>query len=65
MQASPEHGRLAEEGQEKFRDKGQFRKKRWEGEETEKAAAGKEGEKLKNVIFHLLRRAEISQDISN
>lgn len=65
MQASPEHGRLAEEGQAKFRDKGQFRKERRVGEETEWAAARKEGEKLKNVIFHLLGRAEISQDISN
>lgn len=65
MQASPEYGRLAEEGQAKFRDKGQFRKERQEGEETEGAAARKEGEKFKNVIFHLLWCAEISQDISN
>lgn len=46
MQASPEHGRLAEEGQAKFRDKGQFRKERREGEETERAAARKERKKV-------------------
>lgn len=41
MRASQERGRLAGEGQAKFTDKGQFRKERRRGEETETAKAEK------------------------
>lgn len=41
MRASQERGRLAGEGHAKFTDKGQFRKKRRRGEETERAEAEK------------------------
>lgn len=41
MRTSQERGRLAREGHAKFTDKGQFRKKRRRGEETERTEAEK------------------------
>lgn len=61
MRASQERGRLAGEGHAKFTDKGQFRRER----RREKKRGEPKPRKLKNVIFHLLRHDEISQDISN